>query len=105
MTRSRPLERLTASDLFLLLWEDYGWSTDIGGVAILDGANLLDAGTVLIDEVRRHLEPRLSSVPRFRQVLHRPRLGLGWPVWIDDPSFDLAEHVRVRPLPEPAVAS
>ena len=32
MTRTRPLERLTASDLFLLLWEDYGWSTDIGGV-------------------------------------------------------------------------
>jgi len=32
------LERLTASDLFLLLWDDYGWSSDIGGLAILDGA-------------------------------------------------------------------
>lgn len=103
MTHARPLERLTASDLFLLLWEDYGWSTDIGGVAILDGDNLLDAeGTVLIDTVRRHLQPKLSSVPRFRQVLHRPPLGLGWPVWVDAPSFDLAEHVRVRPLREPA---
>ena len=102
MTRTRPLERLTPSDLFRrLLWEDYGWSTGIGGVAILDGANLLDArGTVLIDEVRRHLEPKLSSVPRFRQVLHRPQLG--WPVGVDAAAFDLAEHVRVRPLPEPA---
>jgi hypothetical protein len=35
------LERLTASDLFMLLWDDYGWSTDIGGLAILDGTNLL----------------------------------------------------------------
>lgn len=103
MTRTRPLERLTASDLFLLLWEDYGWSNDIGGVAILDGASLLDAGeTVSIDKVLRHLEPKLSSVPRFRQVLHRPPFGQGWPLWVDAPSFDLAQHVRVRPLSEPA---
>jgi WS/DGAT/MGAT family acyltransferase len=103
MTPARPLERLTASDLFLLLWEDYGWSTDIGGMAILDGADLLDGeGSVLIDQVRRHLEPRLSSVPRFRQVLRRPRLGLGWPLWVDATRFDIAEHVQVRPLSEPA---
>jgi hypothetical protein len=25
------LERVTASDLFLLLWDDYGWCTDVGG--------------------------------------------------------------------------
>jgi hypothetical protein len=36
MADTQGLERLTASDLFLLLWEDYGWSTDIGGLAILD---------------------------------------------------------------------
>jgi diacylglycerol O-acyltransferase / wax synthase len=75
------LERLTESDLFLLLWDDYGWSTDIGGLAILDGTNLLDAeGRVRVDAVRRHLEPRLYVVPRFRQLLYRPRRGLGWPL-------------------------
>jgi hypothetical protein len=42
MAGTRLLERLTASDLFLLLWDDYGWSTDIGGLAILDGISLLD---------------------------------------------------------------
>jgi diacylglycerol O-acyltransferase len=36
------LERLTASDLFLLQWDDFGWSSDIGGLAILDGTRLLD---------------------------------------------------------------
>ena len=85
------LERLTASDLFLLLWEDYGWCTDIGGLAILDGTSLLDdEGRVRADAVRRHLEPKLHLVPRFRQLLYRPRLGLGWPLWADAPSFDLA---------------
>jgi len=33
---------LTASDLFLALWDDYGWSSDIGALAILDGTSLLD---------------------------------------------------------------
>ena len=94
-----PLERLTASDLFLLLWDDYGWSTDIGGLAIVDGTNLFDdEGQLRIEVVRRHLEPRMHLVPRFRQLLYRPRLGLGWPLWVDAPSFDIADHVRVHPL-------
>ncbi len=103
MTGETPLlERLTASDLFLLLWDDYGWSTDIGGLAILDGATLLDRdGRVRIEEVRRRLEPRLHLVPRFRQLLYRPRLGLGWPLWVDAPSFDLADHIRVHALAAP----
>ncbi len=103
MAETRLFERLTASDLFLLLWDDYGWSTDIGGLAILDGNSLLDdEGRVLVDAVRRHLEPRLHLVPRFRQLLYRPRLGLGWPLWVDAPSFNLADHIRVNTLAAPA---
>lgn len=99
MAGTRRLERLTASDLFLLLWDDYGWSTDIGGLAVVDGTNLLDVqGRVRVDAVRRHLEPRLQLVPRFRQLLYRPPLGLGWPLWVDAPSFNLADHVKVREL-------
>src|SRR5262250_3445166 len=102
MAETPLLERLTASDLFLLLWDDYGWSTDIGGLAILDGTSLLDEeGCVRADAVRRHLEPRLHLVPRFRQLLYRPRLGLGWPLWVDAPSFDLADHIRVYPVAAP----
>jgi diacylglycerol O-acyltransferase len=102
MAEARLLERLTASDLFLLLWDDYGWFTDVGGLAILDGASLLDRdGRIRIEAVRRQLEPRLHLVPRLRQLLYRPRLGLGWPLWVDAPCFDLADHVRVRALAEP----
>ena len=72
---TRPLERLTASDLFLLMWDDYGWATDIGGLAILDGTSLLDSdGRVRIEAVHRYLEPRLHLIPRFRQLLRRPPL-------------------------------
>ena len=84
------------------VWDDYGWSSDIGGLAILDGTSLLDSdGRVRIEAVRQQLEPRLHLVPRFRQLLYRPRLGLGWPLWVDAPSFDLADHVRVHELAAP----
>ncbi len=103
MAEKRRLDRLTASDLFLLLWDDYGLSTDIGGVAVLDGSRLLDPdGRVRIEEIRRHLESRLHLVPRFRQLLYRPPLGLGWPLWVDAPTFDLADHVRIHALDVPA---
>jgi WS/DGAT/MGAT family acyltransferase len=102
MTRTPVLERLTASDLFLMLWDDYGWSTDIGGLAILDGASLLDRdGRLRIEAVREQLGPRLGMVPRFRQLLYRPALGLGWPLWVDAPCFDLADHIRARPVAAP----
>jgi diacylglycerol O-acyltransferase / wax synthase len=102
MAETRLLERLTASDLFMLLWDDYGWSTDIGGLAILDGTSLLDRdGRVRIEAVRQRLEPRLHLVPRFRQLLSRPRLGLGWPLRVDAPAFDLADHVGVHAVAAP----
>jgi WS/DGAT/MGAT family acyltransferase len=102
MTKAPPLDRVTASDMFLLLWDDYGWSTDIGGLAILDGTSLVDRdGRVCIEAVRRHLEPRLHLVPRFRQLLYRPRLGLGWPLWVDAPAFEIADHIRVYPIAAP----
>ena len=103
MAEPRRMDRLTAQDLFMLWGGDFGWSQDIGVLAILDGTRLLDPdGRVRIDEVRRRLEPRLALVPRFRQLLYRPRRGLGWPLWVDAPSFDLADHVQVFPLAAPA---
>src|SRR5262245_66296776 len=102
MSFDSSLDRVTASDLFLLLWDDYGWSSDIGVLAGVDGASLLDyGGRVRIDAVRTLLEPRLHLVPRFRQLLYRPRLGLGWPLWVDAPRFDLADHIRVHPVGTP----
>jgi WS/DGAT/MGAT family acyltransferase len=102
MTEVRLLDRVTASDQFLLLWDDYGWSSDIGGLAICDGTSLLDRdGRVRIEVVRAQLEPRLHLVPRFRQLLYRPRLGLGWPLWVGAPCFDLADHIRVHPVAAP----
>ena len=39
----------------------------------------------------------LSLVPRYRQKLAFPRLEMGRPFWVDDPSFNLDYHVRHWP--------
>src|SRR5512132_2292462 len=102
VTGPRPLERLTAQDLLMLWADEVGWSEEIGAPAVLDGGPLLDEdGRVRVEEVRRRLEPRLGLAPRFRQLLYRPRRGLGWPLWVDAAAFDLADHVRVQPLGPP----
>jgi WS/DGAT/MGAT family acyltransferase len=97
------MERLSAQDLATLWWDDFGWPGDIGALAILDGTGLADRdGSFRIEAVRGAIEARLRLLRRFRQVLYRPSPGLGWPLWVDAPSFELAGHVRVFPLPAPA---
>ncbi len=97
------MERLAAQDLAPLRGDDAGWPWDIGAVAILDGSGLVDRdGRFEIEAVRRAIEVRLHLLQRFRQLMYRPPLGLGWLLWVDARSFDLADHVRVCPLPAAA---
>src|SRR5205807_8401892 len=44
---------------------------------------------------------RIHLIPRLRQRLEEPPLGLANPVWSDDAAFDLDWHVRQASLPEP----
>jgi WS/DGAT/MGAT family acyltransferase len=83
-----------------MIWpEDFGWPQDIGAIAVLDGASLVDAtGRFRIEEVRDRIGGRLPSLTRFRQRLYMPRRGLGWPLWVDADSVDLAHHVDVVPV-------
>ncbi len=96
------MERLSTEDQ-IMLWPDARWPQEIGAIAVLDGRSLLDGnGAVRIGLVRAAIASRLHLVPRFRQVLHTPRRGLGGPLWVDASDFDIAEHVRVVALPAPA---
>ena len=87
-----------------MVWpEDFGWPQDIGALGILDGSGLLEPdGRFPIEAVREQISRRLHLLPRFRQLLYTPRRGLGWPLWVDAPAFNLADHVGVFPLAAPA---
>src|SRR5688572_4596406 len=95
---STLIDRLTALDR-LMLGASRRWPQDIGALAILDGAALLDpAGELRITTVRAAIAARLHLVPRFRQVIRLPRRALGRPLWVDAASFDVRDHVLVRPV-------
>ncbi len=97
------LDRLTGQDLSNLWPERLGWPQEIGVIAVLDGAALFDPdGTFRLAAAREAVAARLHLVPRLRQVVYHPRWGQGRPLWVDDQSFVLADHVRVRPLAPPA---
>ena len=99
---ARSLDRVTAADLMLIWPEKQGWPQVIGALAVLEGGSMVDTdGEFRIDAIRETVGHRLHLVPRFRQALYWPRRGLGWPVWADAQSFDIADHVRVHPVPSP----
>ena len=95
------IDRLTPLDR-MMLGVSRRWPQDIGALATLDGANLLDpTGRLRMAQIRRAIESRLHLVPRFRQVIHTPGRGRGGPLWVDDQTFDIDEHLREFPVPPP----
>ena len=89
------LDSLSAIDASFLHQEGDSTHMHIGGVAILDGP--APGYRELVD----HIRGRLHLVPRYRQKLAAPPLGLGRWRWIDDPNFHLDYHVRHTALPAP----
>lgn len=97
-----PIDRLSSEDQVMLAASQV-WPQDVCALVLLDGSALLDTtGHFRIEVVRAVIQGRLHLVPRFRQLISVPRRGLGAPLWVDAPTFDLSEHVRELPLEPPA---
>ena len=95
------IERLSPEDQ-IMLWPDEIWPQDIGAIAVLDGSHLLDPdGRFRVEAVGEAVAGRLHLVPRLRQILYVPPQRFGGPLWVDDPVFDLSNHIGVMPLPPP----
>ena len=94
-------ERLSALDASFLGLEDANNHMHVGGILLLDEKPLRgERGGLDIDRIRATIEARLGRVPRFRQRLSAVP-GEGHPIWIDDPRFNVAYHVRHSALPRP----
>jgi diacylglycerol O-acyltransferase len=66
------------------------------------GVVLLERGPGLnYDALCARVEERIHLLPRYRQRLQEPALGLVNPVWADDEHFDVRWHVRQATLPAP----
>src|SRR5947208_8481223 len=68
----------------------------VGGLLVFDAASPLTRRMVAA-----RIAERIHLIPRYRQRLEEPPLGLANPVWVDDRTFDLTWHVRSATLPSP----
>jgi WS/DGAT/MGAT family acyltransferase len=89
-------DRLTGLDASFLALEKGGAHMHVGSVLVFDGE------APRYEEFLAAIESRLHQVPRYRQKLAFPPLSQARPVWVDDPHFNVAYHVRHTALPAPA---
>jgi WS/DGAT/MGAT family acyltransferase len=67
----------------------------IGGVSIFEGP------APPFERLEEMVARKLDAVPRYRQKVRFVPLGLGRPVWVEDPYFNLEYHIRHSALPAP----
>ncbi|MGH2975968.1 MAG: WS/DGAT/MGAT family O-acyltransferase [Solirubrobacterales bacterium] len=91
----RHMDRLTSFDTSFLANERSNGHMAIGAVLVCDGEPPSQ------EDFAAHIRSRVHHLPRLRQRLAFPPLGLGTPFWVDDPDFDLDHHVGWEQLPAP----
>src|ERR1700729_307993 len=88
-------DRLTGLDSSFLHLERDASHMHVAGCMVFEG----QAPTY--DELVEQISSRLPLVPRSRQRLAFVPLNQGRPVWVDDPHYNIAFHVRHTALPSP----
>ena len=94
------MELLRPQDAFFLGVETPQVPQHVSGLAVIDPA-LPGGGSLSLEDLVRTVEARLDRLPRFRQRLAIPPLGLARPAWVDDERFDLRFHIRAATVAPP----
>jgi diacylglycerol O-acyltransferase len=93
---------LSAFDAQFLDWDSDATPMNMGNICIFEGGPLLgEDGAFRLEDVRRAIESRLHLVPRYRRKVLQVAGGFAHPVLVDDPDFDIANHVRLVRLDPP----
>lgn len=97
-------QRLSPQDAAFLDLESPNQHMHVAATLVLRAGPLRTAhGGIDIERLRSYIASRLHLLPRYRQRLARIPLG-GHPVWVDDPHFNIAYHVRHTGIPRPGDA-
>jgi diacylglycerol O-acyltransferase / wax synthase len=89
------MDRLSPLDASFLHLEDDVSHLHIGSTAIFGGP------PPAYGDLCAMIAGKLPLVPRYRQRVRYVPLGIGRPVLVDDPHFNLGYHVRHTALPQP----
>jgi WS/DGAT/MGAT family acyltransferase len=98
----RPFfERLHARDACFLSFERADLHMHVGATAIFEAGSLrTPSGDLDIERIRSYMSSRLPLNPRCTQRIARVPV-LRAPVWIDDHSFDITNHVQLARVADP----
>ena len=89
------MEPMSPMDASFLHIEGPNNPMHIGGVSIFEGP------PPPLERLEAMVAAKLDLVPRYRQKVRFVPFGLGRPVWVEDPYFNLAYHLRHSALPKP----
>ena len=97
----KGFERLSAQDSSFVIFEGSGSHIHVTATAIFElGPLSASHGGLDMRRVRAHIGSRLHLLPHYRKKLAYTFLQRHC-IWVDDPRFDLAYHVRHAALPQP----
>jgi diacylglycerol O-acyltransferase len=95
-------DTLSATDAQFIYGDSDRAPMTMGTLSLFEGEPLFDeSGAFRLDDVRRAIESRLHLVPRYRRKLLEVPGGFAHPILVDDPNFDIAQHVKLIALPKP----
>ena len=95
-------KRLSSLDTSFLRVESPETPMHIGVMFVVDGDALRgEHGELRLDDIRRHIAARLARSPRSMCRLAEVPFGQGRPVWVEDPDFDIAHHVKLAAAATP----
>ena len=89
------MQSMSAQDATFLHVENDVTPMHIGGVSIFEGP------PPSFDELSDMVRGKLHHTPRYRQKVRFVPLGVSEPMWVDDPYFDVAYHLRHTAVPPP----
>ena len=92
------MQRIQGVDAAFLAAETREWHFHVSALQILNPTGVSGFG---FEAFRRSCASRVHLVPQFRWRLVPPPFRLGWSWFVDDPDFDVDNHLRHLVLPEP----
>ncbi len=90
---------MAGMDAAFLYMETPSMHLHVVGVLVLDPGDAPDGFT--LGKLTRVLSERIHLIPPLRRRLLPAPAGIDHPLWIEDPDFDLADHVRQAPVTGP----
>lgn len=98
------IERLSGLDAAFLALETPSMHMHVSAVMVfepLEQSGEHETPAAQFERMRRVFSERVHLVPAMRRRAMRVPFGLGHPVWVDDPAFDLDFHLKRASLPAP----